>query len=295
MKTLLIKNYTPARKAAYTLIAAGALLLAACEKNITVDLPRGEQQIVVEGYVEIGAPVYVFLSRTAGYFDPIDSSALASLAVKGATVTVYDGFTTDTLKEVIAGQGFLYLALKMTGVEGRTYRLRVETDGKVITSTTSLPRRVFIDSLWFKLDNGRDSLGFVWAHMKDPDTLGNAYRWFAKRTKDNNFIPPFGSVFEDKFINGTEFDFAFSRGELPNSANPDTTEEKGYYKTGDTVIVKFCTIDMPVFKFWRSAENQAGNAGNPFGSPSYMQSNVVGGVGVFCGYSAMYDTLILKP
>ncbi len=280
----------------YIVIVVSLLFFASCEKDITVDLPKGETQIVVEGYVEIDAPPYVFLSKSAGYFDPIDSSSLANLVVKGAAVTITDGITTDSLVEIFAGQGYLYVAKTMIGVEGRTYTLTVITEGKTVTATTTLPKRIALDSLWFKVETNLDSLGFVWAHMKDPDTLGNAYRWFAKRiTKDDNYIPPFGSVFEDKFINGTEFDFAFPRGEMPNSANPDTTIERGYYKFGDTVITKFCTIDYPSFKFWRSAENQAGSNGNPFAAPAFLLSNVNGGAGVFCGYSASYDTLIIKP
>ena len=46
------------------------------------------------------------------------------------------------------------------------------------------------------------------------------------------FIAPSGSVFEDKFINGKAFDFAYNRGHLPNStASEDENEEAGFYKT----------------------------------------------------------------
>jgi hypothetical protein len=193
----------------------------------------------------------------------------------------------------------------MVGEAGKTYSLRVITGEKVITATTYIPASVPLDSVWFKVDGNRDSLGFAWAHFKDPDTLGNCYRWFAKRinhytfgeqagdVKDNDFITPRGSVFDDKFINARSFDIGFNRGKIPNSEKEDdNNDEEGFFKTGDTIIVKFCTIDRANFEFWRTAETQIGNNGNPFGSPAPITSNINGGLGIWGGYNAYYDTII---
>ncbi|MFM8917719.1 MAG: hypothetical protein ACKOGP_08255, partial [Bacteroidota bacterium] len=51
-------------------------IFTACEKDITVDLPDAEEQIVVEGYITPGAPPIVFISRTAPFFAPVDSLTL---------------------------------------------------------------------------------------------------------------------------------------------------------------------------------------------------------------------------
>ena len=53
-------------------------------------------------------------------------------------------------------------------------------------------------------------------------------------------------------------------------------------------------MDVFSYKFWRSVENQAGNVGNPFAAPAPVASNVNGGLGVFCGYNASYDTIYGK-
>ncbi len=285
------------------------LAFGACEKDITVDLPQGSVQVVVDGVVENGLPPYVFLSRSQGYFDPIGVNTLNNLPLRGATVILSDGVDTVQLVEVdtiINGLsiGGFYSALDpdagqilMIGTPGRTYSLYVTTDqGEEVSAEAILHAPQPLDSLWFQVQGELDSLGWAWARLSDPDTLGNNYRWFAKRLgKDAFFIPPFGSVFEDKFINGRTFDFASSRGAVLNStAEDDISEEAGFFKRGDTIVVKFCTIDAGTFSFWRDAENQLGGSGSPFSVPSNIKSNINGGLGIFATYSAVFDTVIAQ-
>jgi hypothetical protein len=166
----------------------------------------------------------------------------------------------------------------------------------VLTSQSTLLPPVPLDSIWFKIQEGKDSLGFVWARLTEPDTLGNNYRWFAKRnTKDKSFIAPIGSVFDDKFVNGKKFDFAYNRGAIPYSnAEDDNNEEAGFFKAGDTIEVKFCTITKESFKFWRLAESQASSNGSPFGSSATLPGNIKNGVGIFEAISPTYYTVIAK-
>lgn len=291
------------------LVLLAVLLMAACEKNIDIDLKNSESKIVVEGYVEAGFVPYVILSRSQDFFAPIGPSTLNNLPLRGAIVTISDGTDTVQLLEVdttINGVqvGGFYIALDpqtllptLIGTPGTTYTLQVRTgNGEAVSSTALLPPPVALDSTWFKVQEDFDSLGFVWAKLKDPDTIGNHYRWFAKRlTKDAFFIAPFGSTFEDRFINGQRFDFAYNRGSIQNStAEEDRNEEAGFYKKGDTIVIKFCTVDRSTFEFWRDAENQLGSSGSPFAVPSNVKSNILGGRGLFATYTASYDTVIAQ-
>jgi len=284
------------------LLALFSIIITSCEKDITVDLPIPESKIVVDGYVEPGSPVYVILTRNSPYFSPIGVNTLINSVEKGATVTVSDGTITTPLIEIDTTiNGFqvsgLYIAPTMVGEMGKKYFLTVVSKkGETLTAATNLLDSIPLDSVWFKLTENNDTLGFVWAHLSDPDTTGNSYRWFAKRIgKDADFIAPFGSVFDDRFINAQSFDFAYNRGSIPNStALDDTNEEAGFFKKGDSIVVKFCSIDRGVYEFWRDAETQIGNQGSPFASPSNIKSNVTGGLGVFAAYSAVYRTLVAQ-
>ena len=284
-------------------------LFTSCERDITLDLPKSEPKIVVDGYVELNLPPYVILSRSQGYFDPINSGTLNNLPERNAIVTLSDGINTIALTEldtVINGTsiGGIYAALDpvsffpiMIGTAGLTYTLDILTsDGKRVTSTTKLQAPVPLDSTWFEIQEGKDTLGFTWAFLSDPDTTDNCYRWFSKRiNKDDQFFAPFGSAFEDKFINGQTFKFGFNRATIQNStAADDNNEEAGFFKIGDTIVVKFCTIDKSTYEFWRDAETQLGNNGSPFAVPSNIKSNINGGIGLFASYSPSYDTIIAR-
>jgi hypothetical protein len=290
-----------------SILAAGIIAfiisITSCEKNITLDLPVAETKLVVEGYVYQDSIPFLFLTKNSPFFATLDSSALQQYIVRGAKITISDGFTTDTMQELNFGQITVYAAPNIRGEVGRTYTLRVEAIGLTVTASTTIPAPIPLDSVWWKVQGEHDSLGFIWAHLTDPDTIGNYYRWYAKRIshypdgeqKDDDFIAPIGSTFEDKFINGKSFDFFYNRGRMPNSTKEDDeNEEREFFKRGDTVIVRFCTIDRSIFQFWRDEETQVSNNGNPFANPAPVTSNINGGLGVWGGYSITYDTVIAQ-
>jgi hypothetical protein len=279
------------------LVTIVILFFASCEKDITVDLPQPESQLVVEGYIEAGKNAYVFLSNSEAYFDPFDSASLINSGVKNAKVIINNGTITDTLAQLSSEYGYLYFSFNIVGEVGKDYSLKViAEDGREATAQTHIYPPIPLDSVWFEVQPEKDTLGFVWAHLTDPDTLGNMYRWFAKRIgKDTDFIAPLGSAFEDKFINGQSFDFAYNRGQTPNSiAEDDNNDEEGFFKAGDTIAVKFCTVGKDSYDFWRTAEAQYSNNGNPFSATTNIKSNINGGFGIFEGYAASFDTIIAK-
>ncbi len=307
----------------------------ACEKEITVDLPETESQLVVEGTIENGLPPIIFLSQSQGYFDPITAETLKNFYICDAKVTLTVDGNTDTLininaasltpeqleqvadligipAEQIAANNFCaYTSLNPNfwGQPNKVYNLKVVHQGRTVTATTKLNTPIPLDSLWFDIPSGNpaDSLGFLYANLTDPDTLGNCYRWAAKRInrytnapadqadligqpKDADFIYPFNSVTDDAFFNGLNFDFSYYRGrELNSEKFDDTNDEAGFYKVGDTVVVKGQVIDYPSFQFIFDFENQGGG---PFALPYNLRSNVKGGLGAFIAYGSLLDTVI---
>jgi hypothetical protein len=310
-----------------------SFLFFGCEKEIDVELPDVESRIVVDGQIENGKAPIVLLTRSQGYFEPTDLQALQDIFIQGAKVSVKHNGQTDTLVEVCSSSlppqlleqlseqtGFSPEALQQIDICGYTsftfvgetntvYDLKVEVGEEVLTSSTKINNLVELDSLWFEIAGEADSLGFLWAEITDPDTLGNAYRWFAKRIndypawsenageqKDQSYIAPIGSAYDDQFYNGLSFEFAYYRGVATNSGKPDDqNEERGYYKLGDTVAVRGCHIDRGVFRFVQSFETNVSQAGSPFASPANVDSNIEGGLGVWAGYAAAYDTVVCVP
>jgi hypothetical protein len=281
----------------FTLLSLCFLLsLSSCRKDITPKLPEYKEKLVVEASIETGQPAKVFLSYSVPYFGNFDFTAPQNAFVKGAFITISDGITTDTLKELDPSLGYIYFGTKVIGAVGRTYHLMINSNGHIVTTETSIPPPVALDSIYFKGE--LDSLGFIWAHMHEPLGLGNNYRWLARRLNaDLYFAGPFNSVFDDKFIDGKDFDFAYDRGPQPNEIQSYKDDPNaGYYKVGDTVVVKFCTIGRNEYLFWTSYYINKSSNSNPFSAPSNIKSNLGGddALGCFCGYSPSYDTLIIK-
>jgi len=197
------------------------------------------------------------------------------------------------------------------GVEGRTYSLRIITETDTVTATTDLPVAVPLVNPYFEAVVSLDSLGFIYADLVDPPEAGNNYRWYAQRIntykynypypyddvmgkqKDAFPIAPLGSVFDDKFFNGLSFELGYNRGEVGNLEGPDDEgPEEGYFKRGDTVVVKFTSIDHLTYLHIRALENQAATNGSPFAAPGNLPSSVEGGIGLWAGYGVTIDTVI---
>lgn len=283
----------------FSLLNFGLILFfASCEKNIEVDIPEFEEKIVVEGWIEPNEVAYVMLTKNSAFFSTVDTAALIDMIVQNAVVTVSDGITTEKLNLTIDQNYFppiLYKGSTLKGVVGRTYTLKVEVDGKILTASTTIPTPIPLDSTWFKVEPDKDTLGYVWAQISDPANEINYYRLCAKRIgKDKHYIPILGSVYEDKFFNGQSLVFSMNRG-FESYTTETEDPEAMYFKIGDTIIVKSATIDFPVFNFWHSAETEMLSSGNPFATPTSIPTNISGGaLGIWGGYGVSYDTVIAK-
>lgn len=279
------------------------LLISACEKDITVDLPQPELKIVVDGAIETGGTPYVLLSKNAPYFAPVDTISLSQYLVHNAIVTVSDGIKTDTLKEwfktgYYAGSGII-------GEEGKYYRLDVTAEGKKLWAITKIPVPKALDSAVFQRESADDTIGRFIGHLSDPDSIGNYYRVMTRRMNTKYYVknifgkmappdyyPSFGS-YDDRLFNGKKFEFRISRGSPANQ--PDEGRDRNRFKVGDTVSIKWISITKETYDFWRTLDVTVNNNGNPFAAPVTIKSNIQGqGLGAWSGYGPTYLTVIAK-
>ncbi len=272
--------------------------LLSCRKDVTVKLPDYKQKVVIEAGIETGEPAVVYLSYSVPYFGDFDFSTPQTAFIKGAFITVSDGITTDTLKELFPSIGYFYLGQKLVGQQGKTYTIQVRVNGKTFEAGTTILTPAPLDSLYFDPSSKSDSLGFIEQKFSEPIGSGDCYRWMAKRLgRDDFYAAPFNSVFDDKFIDGKTFEFSYNRGRQPDrlQGGPDDPEQ-GYFKRGDTVVVKFCKIGRREYEFWNTYyQNKASNS-NPFSAPANIKSMFAdhdGAFGAFVGYAPYLDTLVI--
>jgi len=280
-------------------IAAFLALFSSCQKDINIALPQAVDKVVIEGSIDLNDYPIVIVTRNLPYFGTIDSTMIYNLFIQDAVVIVSDGMMNDTLHKTYDFNAYpqiYFKGTKIKGEVGKTYFLTVNAEGKTFTSTTTIPATVTLDSLWFKLEPNKDSLGYIWSKFTDPPEQGNYYRLYTKRiNKDKTFVPMlYSSVYSDNLFNGQSFTFSIERG--TSSFNSITEDpDLGYFKIGDTTVIKACTIDKASYDFWRSAESEIYGGGNPFMNPTQIKSNIEGGgLGGWCGYGCLYDTVIAK-
>jgi hypothetical protein len=280
------------------------LIFSACEKDISVNLPNQEPQLVVEGRFEDGNYPVVILTHSLNYFAAIDQATLLNSFVHNAVVTVSDGSKTMKLIEQSIDTGgmklFAYVpdltqpANNFIGKVSGTYTLRINADNKAYESVTTIPSRgLKLDSIWWalvKLDND-SAKARLWAQVTDSPTFGNYGRYFTGRNNEP-FLPGLTSVLDDKLVNGTTFEIPVDAGVNKNERLDLTTY--AFFDLGDTVTLKFCNIDKATWDFWRTVDYAYNSNGNPFSSPTKILGNIPGALGYWGGYAVTYKTIIIS-
>ena len=293
--------------------------LNSCSKEVKIDIPGFEEQVVIDGSIETGTPAIIFLSNTRDIYAPTDINSYLSGFISGATVTVSNGSITDTLTEIctdnlpagfesIAEEFFglpidqlvnlhlcAYVSTGLVGEVGKTYTLKVIHNDKTYTSSTKIENPTALDNFFWKEQTNLPGYGFSWAKITDSPVMGDAYRWEVKNLGDLFYSKPFQPFTDDRFYNGLTFEFSV---ENPMSFRDSTIEDqyRGYYKLGDTIVVKFSKLGKKEFQFFEKKYNQIYSGGNPFATPTNIPTNIEGGaLGVWAGFSPWYDTLICVP
>lgn len=280
------------------------LLLSACEKNINFNLNEAEDVLVVDAGIENGQPPLVVLTKSLNYFSTLDQGLLQNLYIHNAVITISNGTKTHRLREYgisnpWAFSSYYYsidssvLATAFLGELNTTYTMKIEVDGKIYnTSTTIPPLSKKADSLWWKKAPFQEDTTKVVLMVRatDPPGLGNYVRYFTKKNSER-FWPGENSVFDDQFVDGTTYELQVDPGV---DRTKDIKADSNYFKRGDTVTLKLSNIDKASYKFWNTWEFAYQSIGNPFSQPNKVLGNIDNGaLGAFYGYGSSFKTIII--
>ena len=158
-----------------------SIILLSCQEEITLDLPKADDKLVIEGSIENGFPPYIILTKNQGYFDPIDSETFNNLFVNDIeSVEIWyndnDGVKLDSviLEQITFFDSLPPIYTDIDHVEaqfsspqerlpydfsksGRTYYLEIKWNDQIITSTTTIPQITPLDCLWVeKSENSKE-------------------------------------------------------------------------------------------------------------------------------------------
>ncbi len=265
-----------------------------CENELNIDIPEHESYLVVEGWIDQEQGAKVLLSLSAPFFADIDSNNLREYAVTSAKVTLKSDNTEEilTLKpNSVYFPPYYYFGSEIKGETGKEYTIEINLKGESYTANTTIPQLNKPDSIWFEVVES-DTLGLIWIKISDNADEKNYYRTLTKiKGVDNKFIPTYTSVFSDNLFNGQTIDFSLSKG----NTNILDIENNRFFTVGDTIILRFCSIDEEHYNFWKTLGTQVITSVNPFAvSNASVQSNIQTGLGIWGGYAVWYDTIIAK-
>ncbi|WP_442794214.1 DUF4249 domain-containing protein [Pelobium manganitolerans] len=276
-----------------SLLLVISLSLFACAKE-EGKMKYYKPKFVVEGWIEEGAFPYVMLSHNLPFFTAVDSAQLAEVVIRWAKVSVSDGENTEILSATKDSRYFPpygYKGSELKGVAGKTYTLKIEYAGNVLTAETRIEEKPALDSIWFSpKENGTKQQLNV--RFKDNPEAVNYYRLFTRQGDDQIFYPTLLSVQSDKNFNGKNYSVQVNRG--PKNNLKITNEP--FFNTGDTVFVKFASIPESAFKFWSSFNDEVIGASNPLvGSTGKINHNIQGpAIGIWTGYNSTVYRVIAK-
>lgn len=263
------------------------LLLAGC---VSKD-PVPDQKLVVEGWIEDGAAPVVYVSTTMRPSqEELSMDSIGDHIVKWAKVSISDGDDEVILTGTASKRfypPFAFTTGKMTGKAGKTYTLKVEYSGEVATAKATVPARRELDALEV-VPHGSQEGNLLRVRFTDDPLTEDYYRFFTLiQGVDSVFVPaPLAIVSDSMIENSTVQMDIIPGGSLLHSS------WLGTFSSGETVKLKFSTMERGMYLFWKSFDEQYSLSNLPLFSLDHnLPGNVQGGLGYFAGYGSTTYTV----
>jgi len=236
------------------------IALTGCEKPLAIENPD-EIKLVVEGSItnELKKQL-IRLSTTTNF-----NSDQRTPKITGATVWVMDMDNVVYPFSEISTTGEYQSNEILSGVIGNGYKLHIETsegvkyesDDQMLKASPPIGSIIFESRL---LRNPDELKYFVTAHVNDPSSIGDFYRW---------------KVFKNGEQFGTIADIILRSDRLFNS-NPFHLEFDTFpFDLADVCTIEQFSLTEEAFDFFRLLQIQAGELGESTSTiPSQVEGNV---------------------
>lgn len=251
------------------------LATASCTKVIDLKLGNNTGKLVIEGNItDTGSHQSIMLSQNVPF-----SNTNTYPPVSGAVVSVRDD--KGNIYPFTEGAAGTYSTNMMKTTTGVSYTMTVLTNGETYSANSTMPALVQLDSITTQKKEFNNSKGQqnVLVHYKDPAGLGNQYRFVMYV---NNIQVKWIFAFNDDFTDG-------------RYVNNDLQEDDIDIYRGDTVTVEMQCIDKPIYTYWLTLMQQAGNGTEGSVAPSNPPTNITPApLGYFSAHTTQIKTIIVK-
>ena len=284
-----------------SLIIFTAVLCHSCERSDF--MPADVDEIIVEGWIEEGQYPVVMLTRALPVRlkdDEVDLNRINDFVVMLAKVTVSNGKD----KVVLIGRpdshympSYIYTTINplIKGEAGKTYTLRVETLGKVLTSKTTIPLYPpAVDSVVCS-PTSIDNLSAITAYVSNiPGRKEYFKTFFRQGTDKKQYLSAYMGAIDDALADSTMV--------IPiiKSIKDDNKDDRSRYYPNDSVVsIKVSAIDSVSYAFWKSYSDNSslGSLSSYIVGSTFQEipTNIKGGRGYWCGYNSFVHTFHVRP
>jgi hypothetical protein len=295
------------------------VFLAACEKEVEVNLPKSDSKIVLNCIMSEDSLFSVSVTRTKKLYTDDN----ASIIIENAVVALYENNVfKENLPYVAEG---VYTSKTFRPTNGNKYKVVVKANGfKDAYAEEELIKQATISDVNFKdsvYSNQNDTYGVVSFMIDDPKTVSNYYELEVDLI---SYIPDFGSgpgsgnppTDSIRMVYPTFMlikDEALKENYTPSGIDGETDygtdvlqfsdkfiDGKNYkveafissssLDYSDSMMVKIKSVSKSYYEYKRTVLQQ-GNVG-PFSEPVKVFTNVVGGTGILGSYSQVKKYII---
>ncbi len=286
--------------AIYVLIRQAFLLffvlgMYSCAQEIDIDLPEQPAQLIIDGWVEPGQQVRVLLTASVNFTEPIDSGSYLNIVMTRAKVSVIEDGVEEVLtlrRDTSYFPPHIYTSNRMRGKVGSEYTIIAEYNGQIVSGTSTILEPPVIDTAYFALDEGEDSLGFIWVNILDQKQERNFYRVRTMvQQKDQRYIGAQISAYNDGLFPQDTISVPIYRG----MKNISDKLNEHRFRVGDTVSICVSSMGEQENYYWTSFDRAILNTGNPFTTGgTNLPSNMSNGLGIWTAYGSTYITVVCK-
>lgn len=283
------------------LCACAALFCHSCDRAGFI--PADTDEIIVEGWIEEGQFPIVMLTRSLPVRlkdQEVNLNRISDYVVLWAKVTVSNGSDSVLLTGKV-DNGYLPSFIYTTsdtgfkGEAGRTYTLRVETDGKTLTSSTTIPLYPpAVDSV-VCTSLPTDTSSAVTVYVSNIPDRKEYYKVFFRQGSDRKqFSSAYLGIVDDALADSAIVIPVFK------SVKDDNKEDQSRFFPNDTLVsIKVSAIGKESYDFWFGYSNNSsfGSLSNLLFGSSFrdIPTNITGGRGYWFGYNSFVRTFHVRP
>lgn len=261
------------------------IALTACEEIITIDLNTSSPRLTVTAIVtDQPGPYIVNLSKTESYFSSNDSFP----PVRNAIVTISDDAgNSEMLMETDPGT---YKTSTLQGVNGRTYHLKIVTEGLNYEAFSYLPYPVKLDSIVSQKitaagPHSKESSEsyYIKCFFNDPPGSSDFYR-IESVVANTDTLASYYQIYSDEVTDGQKIAYPLQR---PT------------FNLGDTATIELYHINTVNYDYYKTVNNILRNKKGPMASASAPQANPLtnisgGAVGYFGAFAINRKKVVVK-